>query len=139
MTKKATKTREKTKRKNDAKRKDVQIEVVSKDLLSTMASMEKIRFILDKVKEGKIVILEAGLTPEEKMKLTEVTMTEITPDDFSGFESGGFPSSQRPNLLSRLLGRKITETRLTVIGPADQIKSLDMDRDFISVSISARS
>jgi len=31
-----------------------------------MTSMEKVRLILDKVKTGKIVVLESGLTPDER-------------------------------------------------------------------------
>ncbi|MEM1578599.1 MAG: DUF2073 domain-containing protein, partial [Archaeoglobaceae archaeon] len=51
----------------------VQMNLVSKEKLSKMGSMEKIRMILDNVKEGKIVVLETGLTPEEEAKLIELT------------------------------------------------------------------
>ena len=42
----------------------VQIDMLSSDRLSRMTSMEKIRLILDDVRQGSIVVLEKGLTPE---------------------------------------------------------------------------
>lgn len=139
MTKKATNTGKKVKRTKDDWEVSVRIDMVSKDHLSTMASMEKIKFILDKVRGGSILILEAGLTPDEEMKLMELTMTEIMSDDFAGIEIESYPTRQRSNIISKLLGKIITETRLTVIGPANQIKTLNKDHDFISALVSVRS
>ena len=58
----------------------VQIDLVSGQRMEGLASMEKIRIILDGVHDGNIVILEEGLTPEEESRLIEVTMTEIDPE-----------------------------------------------------------
>ncbi|MCD5409233.1 MAG: DUF2073 domain-containing protein [Methanocellales archaeon] len=139
MTKKATKAGKNTKRAKGVVEASIRIDMLSKDHLSNMTSMEKIRLILDKVREGNILILEAGLTPDEEMKLMELTMTEITPGDFAGIEIESYPTRQRSNIISRLLGRVVTETRLTVIGPANQIKTLNKDHDVISALVSVRS
>lgn len=139
MTKKATKARKNTKRAKGVVGASIRIDMLSKDHLSNMTSMEKIRLILDKVREGNILILEAGLTPDEEMKLMELTMTEIAPGDFAGIEIESYPTRQRSNIISRLLGRVVTETRLTVIGPANQIKTLNKDHDVISALVSVRS
>lgn len=117
----------------------VQIDLISGERMSGKTSMEKIRMILDGVRDGKIVVLETGLTPDEESKLIEVTMTEINPDDFTGIEIESFPQSETndTSLLGRLMGREST-SKLTVIGPANQIQSLHKDDTLISALISRK-
>jgi hypothetical protein len=100
--------------------------------------MEKIRMILDGVHEGNIVILEEGLSPEEESRLIEVTMTEISPDEFNGIEIETYPKSGSPDgLLNRLMGKNQTK-KLTVIGPANQIETLHKDETLISALVSRK-
>jgi hypothetical protein len=127
----------KTKRKTKVQ--GVQIDLISEDFTSAMTSMEKINLILEGVKKGNIVILERGLTPEEEAKLIEITMAKITPDNFVGVEIESYPSRQKSSFLDKLLGKKVIETRLTVVGPADQLKTLRRDHGFISAMVSVRS
>ena len=117
----------------------VQIDLISGERMAGKTSMEKIRLILDGVRDGKIVILESGLTPDEESKLIEVTMSEINPDGFSGIEIESFPKSETndTSLLGRLMGREST-SKLTVIGPANQIQSLHKDETLISALISRK-
>jgi len=115
----------------------VQIDMISAGRMEGMTSMEKIRFILDGVRDGKVVILETGLTPEEESKLIEVTMTEISPDGFSGIEIESYPKeSANPGIIDRLLGGD--DSKMTVIGPANQIETLHKDSELISAVVSAR-
>lgn len=120
----------------------VQIDLISAERLEHLTMMEKIRLILDDVMEGNIVILEKGLAPEEQSKLIEVTMMEITPDGFSGIEMETYSSndrnSEKQGFIRRLFGKKTAEGRLTVIGPADQMKTIRKDKDFISAWVSSR-
>jgi len=115
----------------------VQIDLVSGERMDGMTSMEKIRMILDGVHEGKIVILEDGLSPDEESKLIEVTMAEISPDGFSGIEVETYPSSGTPDssFIGRLIGHEEAST-LTVIGPADRIETLHKDETLISALVS---
>ena len=113
----------------------VQMDLISEDKLSQMTAMEKIRMILDGVKEGKILVLERGLTPSEEAKLIEMTMTEITPDEFTGIEIESYPSKKNQKLLDKLFRKTVLRTRLTVIGPANQLKTLKKDRDLISALV----
>lgn len=119
----------------------VQIDLISEERLSRLTSMEKIRLILDGVKEGNIVVLEKGLAPEETTKLIELTMREITPDGFTGIEMETYPVEEKEggivSLVSRLL-RKKNRSRLTVIGPANQLKTIRKEKDLISAWISSR-
>jgi uncharacterized protein len=118
----------------------VQIDLISEDRLDNLTSMEKIHLILDKVRQGTIVILEKGLEPEEQSKLIEMTMKEILPDDFNGIEMETYPAKEENSFLSRLMGKgKHTgPARLTVIGPANQIRMIKKDKDQISAWISTR-
>ncbi|MEA1985132.1 MAG: DUF2073 domain-containing protein [Euryarchaeota archaeon] len=112
-----------------------QMDLLSEDKLSTMSPVEKIRFIIDEVKSGKILVLEKGLTPEEQADLIEMTMTNIDPDDFSGIEMESYPSQQDHSILGKLF-KKGVRTRLTVIGPANKLKTLRKDRDLITALVS---
>jgi hypothetical protein len=116
----------------------VQIDLISAERLDRLTSMEKIRLILDDVMEGNIVILEKGLAPDEQSKLIEITMREIAPDGFSGIEMETYPiRDAQGGFLAKLLGGKRSESRLTVIGPANQLKTLKKEKDLISAWVSS--
>ncbi|RMB13163.1 hypothetical protein ATH50_2494 [Haloplanus aerogenes] len=117
----------------------VQIDLISGARMEDLASMEKIRLILDGVRDGNIVILEEGLSPDEESKLIEVTMTEISPDEFNGIEIETYPRSETADrsFLDRLMGRESTK-KLTVIGPANQIQTLHKDENLISALVSRK-
>ncbi len=116
----------------------VQIDLISADRLDRLTPMEKIRLILDDVMEGNIVVLERGLAPDEQSKLIEVTMREITPDGFSGIEMETYPLKDSGGFFGKLFGGKKSESRLTVIGPANQLKMLKKEKDLISAWVSSR-
>ncbi|MCQ1538512.1 DUF2073 domain-containing protein [Methanocalculus taiwanensis] len=110
----------------------VQIELISADRLSNLTTMEKIRTILDSVMLGNIVVLEHGLTPDEQSRLIEVTMMEIRPGGFSGIEMETYPGKEAESggIFGRLfMGKKPRQGRMTVIGPAGQLKMLKIERD----------
>lgn len=116
--------------------KGIQLDLISEDKLDAMTPMEKVRLILDEVRLGKILVLEKGLTPIEQNKLIELTMTEIAQDDFSGIEIESYPVKHNDTFFSKLLGKSTLKTRLTVIGPAAQLKTIRKDRDLISAMVS---
>ncbi|WP_053946761.1 DUF2073 domain-containing protein [Halolamina sediminis] len=118
----------------------VRVDMISGARMEGLTSMEKIRLILDGVRDGNIVILEEGLTPDEESKLIEVTMTEISPDEFSGIEIETYPksSSSNPGLFDRLMGKEEQTQKLTVIGPANQIQTLHKDENLISALVSRK-
>ncbi len=117
----------------------IQIDLISGERMADLTSMEKIRMILDGVHEGNIVVLEEGLSPDEESKLIEVTMSEINPDGFNGIEIETYPTSQTDSggLLGRLMGKE-SNTKLTVIGPANRIETLHKDETLISALVSRR-
>lgn len=118
--------------------KGIQLDMISKEKLDRLTSVEKIRLILDGVESGKIIVLESGLTPQEETKLIEATMTKIAPGEFSGIEIESYPGYVSHSWLDKLLKKPVNRSRLTMIGPADQLKMLKRDRDVISALVSAR-
>jgi len=117
----------------------VRIDMISGARMKGLTGMEKIRLILDGVRDGNIVILEEGLSPDEESKLIEVTMTEISPDDFTGIEIETYPKAETndQSFLDKLIGRESTQ-KLTVIGPANRIETLHKDENLISTLVSRR-
>ena len=118
----------------------VRIDLISGARMDGLTSMEKIRLILDTVRDGDIVVLEEGLSPEEESKLIEVTMTEISPDDFTGIEIETYPHSHAKSggILGRIMGKDEETKKLTVIGPANQIETLHKDENLISALVSRK-
>ncbi len=112
----------------------VQIDMISAERMDGLRTMEKIRLILDSVHEGNIVILEKGLDPDEESKLIEVTMSEISPDGFTGIEIETIPTGEETGLFGKLMG-KSSKGKLTVIGPANRIETLHKDENLISTLI----
>jgi len=130
---------------DDEESQGVQLDLLSGARLSKMTTMEKIRFIIDSVKDRNIVILEEGLTPDEESKLVEVTMSEIDPDGFSGIEIESYPPEQEESSglmdkLSSSLGRKSEpdKTSLTVIGPSDELQTIQKDESLIQALITRK-
>ena len=117
----------------------VQIDLISGSRMEGLRSMEKIRLILDGVRDGNIVILEEGLSPDEESRLIEVTMTEISPDDFTGIEIETYPNAEASSqgFFGKLMGRESTQ-ELTVIGPANRIETLHKDENLISTLVSRK-
>ncbi|HJJ30724.1 MAG TPA: DUF2073 domain-containing protein [Methanocorpusculum sp.] len=108
----------------------VQIDMISADMVSNMTSYEKIRLILDDVRNGSVVVLEKGLTPEEQGSLLEATMMEINPGNFSGIEIETYPGSDKDkSFFQKVFGKKNTGQRMMVIGPVDQLKMLAKEKD----------
>ncbi len=111
------------------------MDLISQEMLENMTSMEKIRLILDKVKTGRIVVLESGLSPDEEVRLIEMTMTEIRVDEFSGIEIESYPSRKEGSFFDKIFGRSI-KGRMTVIGPANQLRTIGKDKYQISTKVS---
>jgi hypothetical protein len=115
---------------------EVQMDLISEEKLARLTSMEKIRLILDKVKTGRIVVLESGLTPSEEVRLIEMTMTEIRVDEFTGIEIESYPVKREGSILHRLFGKGAPKGRMTVIGPANQLRTVEKDQYQISTKVS---
>lgn len=113
---------------------DIQLDLVSESKLSRMAPTEKVRYIIDEVRRGKIMVLEKGLDPMEEAKLIEMTMAEIS-DDFVGLEIESYPREVSSSILDKLFKRGSNQ-KLTVVGPANKLRTLKKDSNLISTLVS---
>ena len=107
--------------------------LISRQKLGGFTSEEKLKFILKEVKNGKILVLEQGLTPVEQAQLIERTMKEIEHDTFIGVEMEGY-GEDSPTFLQKLLGLS-KRPRLTLIGPANLLRMVKKDNDMIQTKI----
>lgn len=116
----------------------VKINLVSKGKLDDMSLQEKVRFILDEVKQDVILVLEEGLDPNEEAKLIESTMVEIDPDTFTGIE---MESQRNPDEANSIIGKLFRRTpyggraTMTVVGPADKLRTVYKDGDSIEAMV----
>lgn len=101
---------------------------------------EKIEFLMERVKDGKVVVIEGTLDPEEEAMLIESTMKAIS-EDFPGIElctlSGdeyrkiGMLEELRDRVLRTLGHRK----GIVVIGPAAVIKEVKRSPGILSMHV----
>lgn len=115
------------------KERGISVNLVSRQKLEELSPSDKLKFILKEVQNGKILVLEQGLTPMEQTNLIEQTMKEIKHDTFIGIEMEGY-SEDRPSFIQKILG-VIKKPRMTVIGPADLLKTIRKDNSMIQTMI----
>ena len=111
----------------------ISFNLVSRQKLGEFTSDEKLKFILNEVKKGKILVLEYGLTPMEQTALIEDTMKEIEHDTFIGVEMEGY-GQDAPTFLQKLFGSS-KRPRMTLIGPADLLHTVRKDSNMIQTKI----
>jgi hypothetical protein len=107
--------------------------LISRQKLENLSSSEKLNYILKEVKEGRILVLEHGLTPSEQTQLIEHTMKEINHDTFIGIEIGGY-ENEKLGFFQRVFG-VVKKPRMTVIGPAHLLKMVHKNNDMIETTI----
>src|SRR5512137_1926536 len=107
--------------------------LISHQKLEHYSSADKLNYILNEVKEGRILVLEHGLTPTEQTQLIEHTMKEINHDTFIGIEIGGY-ENEKVGFFQRGFG-VTKKPRMTVIGPAHLLKMVHNDTALIETPI----
>jgi len=115
------------------KDKGISVNLISRHKLDELSSDEKLKFILKEVQNGKILVLEHGLTPMEQTSLIENTMKEIEHDTFIGIEMEGY-AEDRPTFIQKILG-VIKKPRMTMIGPAHLLRTVRKDSNIIQTMI----
>jgi hypothetical protein len=114
---------------------EIRINLISSHKLDSMSSAEKLRFILDEVKKGNVLVLERGLTAEEEIDLIRKTMSEIDHESFIGIETPTFPIDfKKKSLLDRLF-KRTQSPRMMVVGPAHLLKTIKKDGMMIQTRV----
>ncbi len=108
---------------------NLKMDFLSSEALISQTSMEKIAMIIDKVKNGDIVVIEGGLSPTEEAELIETTMREIDIEKFVGIDVYTLEKNKK-----RFFGISNKKTvGLTVIGPANLMKAVKRKSNFLSM------
>jgi len=132
--------------------KKIKMDFISSSILNGKTGMKKINFILNKVKDGSILVINGVLKPEEEFDLIKETMRRVD-DGFPGIEvcsikkqAKGWKQffdvvSERSEKVQDYIWRGITgkpinkelKTGLTLIGPAKIIKDVKKNPNSFSV------
>ena len=130
----------------------LKMDFISASVLNGKTKRKKIEFILKRIKEGSILVIDGVLKPEEEMELIEETMKRID-SRFSGIEvcslkERGSGIKQffeilldgkeriESFFLGKLAGkasRASLRSGITLIGPAKIIKKIKKNPDSFSV------
>ncbi len=115
----------------------VTIEFLSKEHLSSEETFEdKLEFVLDKVKDNAVLVLEEAWTPDEKRKLIETSVEEAD-EDFPGVEFMGFDGeNSRFAKAKSLLYEKVLNEQyrrgLTIVGNSRVMEKIKEEPDTVS-------
>ncbi|ADP77511.1 conserved hypothetical protein [Methanothermus fervidus DSM 2088] len=107
----------------------LKMDFLSRELLNKKTSMEKISMILEKVKNGNILVIEGGLSPTEEAELIETTMREIDTENFIGIDIQKFEKNKK----SFLGFSSKKDVKFTIIGPANIMKTVKRKPNFLSI------
>lgn len=106
---------------------ELELEFISMEVFREMELQEKISYILEHVKEDKILVLDGAMSHMESSRLIQATMEGIS-DDFPGIEVSTLHESNingwREKVVSLLGGNP---GGLTVIGPSKLVKKVKQD------------
>ena len=93
---------------------DLNIDFVTRSTLKRYKSDEKCDLIIDKVKQGRILVFEGGLDPVDEAKLVEKTMLAIDHEKFMGVEICSPQST-----VTRMNLRKKNDQKITIVAPSN--------------------
>ncbi len=107
----------------------LKMDFLSSDALKDQSSIEKIFMIVEKVKNGEVLVMEGGLEPEEEAELIETTMREIDVESFVGID---IYTLEKDETSFFGLSKKKT-VGITIIGPANIMKQVKRKSNFLSM------
>jgi len=112
---------------------DIEIEFISSVVLAGRPRHEKLEYIIERIKENKILVVEESLSLQEEAELIEVTMEHVN-KKFPGIEVSTLRERSEGGLrefLIRILGGKTGG--LTVVGPSKLVKQIKKEPQKISL------
>jgi hypothetical protein len=116
---------------------DIQIEFISAEVLKDLGQDDKMTYILDHVKEDKILVIEEGMSPVEEGALIQATMAQIS-KKFTGIEVSTLTEKKEDGIRNRLIRMLGGRTGgLTVIGPSKLVKQIKKDPRHITMLASS--
>lgn len=114
---------------DDSPMNTLKMDFLSSDALKDKSSIEKIFMIVERVKNGEVLVMEGGLEPEEEAELIETTMREIDVESFVGID---IYTLEKDETSFFGLSKKKT-VGITIIGPANIMKQVKRKSNFLSM------
>ncbi len=111
----------------------IRIDFISKNYLSNLSINDKIKTIIERIKNDVVVILEEGLTPEEEMLLIKETMKEIDHEKFLGVEY--FDLNGRNKFSKFFFGKR---RKMMIIVNSRIIENVKRERNFVTFLINTK-
>lgn len=112
------------------------IEFISRQKLEDKDFEAKLEMILEEVREGKILVLEEALNPDEKRRLMESSMEEVSEDfpgiEFSGIENSGDVYDRILDNVFNLIGKQ-RKKGLTIVGNSEVMEKIKESRESVSL------
>ena len=108
------------------------LDLISKDASEKLDLETKFTMIIDKVKNGTILVLEGGLSPEEQTTLISRVMMQINFDEppFPGVELISFFKESSNSSFWKRSRKKLI---FTVIAPSTAVEILRQDNEMLSL------
>lgn len=98
---------------------------------------EKVNYILSKVTQRRILVLEKGLSPEEELRLIRKTMNRIDYTDFIGIKLISFDGGEALRR-AKLFGKNSSKNKaFTIVAPDGAVDVLKDERGILSIRIKA--
>ncbi len=113
----------------------LQMDFIPKKFTVNLSKSEKIKFILERVMDDRIILLEEGLAPTEQLDLVSETMKNITFDEFTGIEVITFNGANILQSSKRGIWKKKSETKMTMIAPSGKVSSVQEGRNITTISL----
>ncbi|MBI4438834.1 DUF2073 domain-containing protein [Candidatus Woesearchaeota archaeon] len=106
--------------------------------IGDLSPEKKIKRILEIIRDGRILLIEAKLTEQEKSKLISATMETIN-GKFKGIELLSLTPDMREHGILKMLQQKVIDmisggrNGITIVGPATIVKEIKKDPDKIQL------
>jgi len=106
---------------------EIELEFISARVLNGLGQNQKMDYLLDRVKEDKILVIEEGMSVLEESALIEATMKQIN-KKFTGIEVSTLRDQSAEGIRQKLIKMLGGRTGgLTVIGPSKLVKKIKQD------------
>lgn len=114
----------------------VKIEFISRDNLEMESFEDKLEFVLEKVKDNYVLVLEESWNPEEKSLLIQYSLEEAD-DKFPGVEfwalnSKGSKLQRAKNLVYEKVLNDTNRRGITIVGNSRVMEKVKDERDSVS-------
>jgi len=112
---------------------DIEIEFISSDVLKSRFLDERLKYILERVKEDKILVIEESMSPQEEAALIEETMKQVN-KKFQGIEVSTLREKTEEGLREKIIRALGGSTGgITIIGPSKLVKRIKKEPQQITM------